>query len=96
MTNILAAIIVCIVTNVVEWDNGFTIPQTTQIYFGSGESATQPPYSQPATEKTETTTIKEVKTLIFKWGGQEWSIKKERVLSTKTRKWKKDEKWVEE
>lgn len=53
------------------------------------------PYT-PATEKTETTEVVEVRTLRFKWEGEEYTVKRERVLSRKVKRWSRKDNWVEE
>lgn len=52
------------------------------------------PY-KPATEKTETTEIIEIKTLRFSWNGQDYALEQRKVLSTKTRKWVRKDNWEE-
>ena len=48
------------------------------------------------TEKTETTEVVEVKTLKFSWEGEEYTAKRERVLSRKGKRWTRKDNWVEE
>ena len=93
MTNILAAIAVCITTNVITADNGKTgCPYGAGcLVFGCDH---QP--GRAATEKTETTEVLEVKTLKFSWEGKDYSAKCERVLSRKVRRWARKDTWIEE
>jgi len=84
---------VCIVTNVTQADNG-----KTGCPYGAGCLVIgcdhQP--GRPATEKTETTEVVEVKTLRFTWEGEEHTVKRERVLSRKVKRWTRKDNWVEE
>ena len=105
MTNLIAVVAVCIVTNVTHWNNesgcatcdmleraarsGGYIPAIYHLPHGAG------PYT-PATEKTETTEVVEVKTLKFSWEGEEYTAKRERVLSRKVKRWTRKDNWVEE
>jgi hypothetical protein len=104
MTNLIAVVAVCVVTNVTQWNNekgcatcdmleramrGGVIPAIAHTMHGA------PPY-QPATEKTETTEVVEVKTLRFTWEGEEYTAKRERILSSKVKRWTRKDNWVEE
>jgi len=105
MTNLIAVVAVCIVTNVTHWNNesgcatcdmleraarnGGCVPAIHHPPHGAG------PYT-PATEKTETTEVVEVKTLRFTWEGEEHTAKRERVLSRKVKRWTRKDNWVEE
>ena len=116
LTNIIAVITVCIVTNVTTTDNAVIGEEywnnrniilcstyTTGDEMDAGKNImtdnvwTNTPYSMSfngrATEKTETTVILEVKTIKFTWEGQEYTDKRERVLSRKVRL---SEDWVEQ
>lgn len=98
MTNLLATIVICIATNVAVTDNGIQV-DWPNVYGGTityGNGQPWPMQSTPATEKTETTEIVEVKTLRFEWEGEEYTAKRERVLSRKVRRLVKKENWVEE
>ena len=119
ITNIIAVITVCIVTNVTTTDNAVIGEEywnnrniilcstyTTGDEMDAGKNImtdkvwTNTPYYMSfngrATEKTETTEVVEVKTIKFAWEGQEYTGKRERVLSRKVRKWRLCEDWVEQ
>ncbi len=93
MTNLIAIVAMCIVTNVTTADNGMG-----GCPYGAGCLVIgcnhQPP--KPATEKTETTEVVEIKTLRFTWEGEEYTAKRERVLSRKVKRWIRKDDWVEE
>lgn len=107
MTNILAAIVVSLVTNVTHADNAvdaspFLLNQfidNMPIVTITNGSDFIVPYqtqtSRAATERTETTTITEIKALTFKWLGKSWTVRNERVLSRKVRTWRRRETWEE-
>ena len=61
-------------------------PTNSTTYYGYGEAT-------PATEKTETTTITEIRTLTFEWEGETFTCTHERVLSRTVKRWKKRETW---
>ena len=97
---------VCIVTNVTAWSNEITVPWGTQSYIqttAQHSNLVVMPYTwdgttliQPATERTETTEVVEVRTLRFYWDDKEEVIRRERVLSRKVRRWVRKDNWVEE
>ena len=104
ITNIIAVITVCIVTNVTTTDNaqmGYRLSEQNGgisygcLVFGCTEDHDWVK-ATPATEKTETTEVVEVKTIKFTWEGQEYIGKCERVLSLRVRKWRLSEDWVEQ
>lgn len=105
MSNIVETVV--IVTNVTTTDNAVPAPswnwQTNIIYTcttttdcSAAAAWTWPLQGQPATEKTETTEVVEVKTLRFKWDDQEHAIEHKRVLSRKVKRWVRKDNWVEE
>jgi hypothetical protein len=53
-----------------------------------------PPY-EPATERTETTEVVEIRTLRFRWDGKDEVVEHRRVLESKVRRWRKSEDWKE-
>ena len=96
---------VCIVTNVTHWNNesGCATCDMLERAARSGGSIPaiyHPPHNAgpytPATEKTETTEVVEVKTLKFSWDGEEYAVKRERVLDRKVRRWVRKDAWAEE
>jgi len=108
VTNIVAAILMTVVTNVVWTDNSssygqnyiFT-PTTTDLTFHESHSLNLDyqggtiyygNQSEP-TEKTKTVTVVEVWTIKFKWRGKEWTGKDKRVISTTATKYRKKEEW---
>jgi hypothetical protein len=109
MTNIMATIIVCIVTNVtpsVEREVIGTRPTPCPdadygkgVGFGGVISCLvyhcENIYGDEIA-KTETTEVVEIKTLRLTWEGEEYTAKRERVLSSKVRRWKKRDDWVED
>jgi len=104
MTNLVATVIVCVVTNVVKVDNasgcnicqhdahGNHIGSIPAVMGWTPESC--PPY-KPATEKTETTTVVEIRKLTFTWHDRDWTAKVENVLARKVRKWVLNKTWKE-
>lgn len=95
MTNILASVIICLVTNVVETHNG----KDADCPYGGGclvAGCSRDTTFIPATEKTKTTTVKRVHTIKFKWRGKEWSAEDAEEVSRKVEKWKKREQWEKE
>ena len=98
MTNLIATIVVCVVTNITTADNSSgcalcsaspgTIPAV--MHYGTWEPCK--PYV-PATEKTETTEAVEIKRLSFEWEGETYTAKRERVLWRKVKRWIKRETW---
>lgn len=98
MTNIIAAIVVGVVTNVVEVDNAQgCFSCTVNPHFVPAVMGHTPceKYIAP-TEKTKTVTVTEITTLKFNWHGKEWKAKVEKVLSETVSKWTKKEEWVKE
>jgi hypothetical protein len=101
MTNLIAIVTVCIVTNVTTASNesGCKMcsanPGCVPAVYHYGGSRPCAPYKE-ATEKTETTEVVEVKTLKFSWEGEEYTAKRERVLSRNVKRWKLAETWVQE
>jgi len=117
LTNIVATIAIAFVTNVVEVDNEWVCPHcnVTLGEIGSNIYTLDMPHfantcvkRTPATEKTKTTTVKEITTIKFNALGEDWTGRKERVVSTKVEnppcviavttecskvKWKKKEEW---
>jgi len=91
-TNILATIAVCIVTNVTAWDNEVREPFTDSYFVGAPAGGS---VLEPATQKTETTEVIEIKTLRFMWEGETYTGKHRRVLSRNVRRWRKKETWLE-
>jgi hypothetical protein len=101
MTNLIAAVVISIITNVTTASNesGCKIcsaagPGFTPAVYHSGGFRACDPY-RPATERTETTTVVEIKTLRFVWEGKAYTAKEERVLSSKVRRWTLKNEWVE-
>ena len=93
MTNILATIVVCVITNVTHWDNEVRAPH--QFSWAVGEP--QPgSVIEPATEKTETTEVVEIKKLQFEWECKPWTAEHRTVLSRTVKRWKKRETWERE
>jgi len=96
---------VCIATNVTPWNNesGCTTCDMLERAARSGggiPAIFHPqhfagPYT-PATEKTETTEVVEIKTLRFKWDGEECVVERKRVLSKNVRRWVRKDDWSEE
>jgi hypothetical protein len=95
---------VAVVTNVVKADNG--VPSTTWKFGGmvvtnylndSPAVLTWPNWTAtPATERTETTTVTERRTLRFRWSGEWRELTAERVLERKVRRWVLKNEWREE
>lgn len=101
MTNLIAAVVVCIVTNVTTADNSSGCKMCSEagpgciplvMHYPSFEPCK--PYV-PATEKTITTEVIEIKTLTFEWEGERYTAKRERVLSRNVKLLVKRETWVE-
>jgi len=90
MTNLIATIVVCVVTNVTHWDNEVRQPHAFSWCVGDPQPGS---VIQPATEKTQTTEVVEIKTLTFGWEGKPWTAEHRRILSTTVKKWKKRETW---
>ncbi|HPL75486.1 MAG TPA: hypothetical protein PKW18_13085 [Candidatus Sumerlaeota bacterium] len=82
-----------IVTNVVHWDDEERSPLRFEWFVGEPMPGS---IIKEATQKTETITVVEIKTLHFKWEGVEREVKNERVLLNKVKRWKKSTEWVEE
>lgn len=82
-----------IVTNVVHWDDEDRSPLRFEWFVGEPMPGS---IIKEATQKTETITVVEIKTLHFKWEGVEREVKNERVLLNKVKRWKKSTEWVEE
>lgn len=104
ITNILASIVITLVTNVTTTDNAVyeqtPNPCPDRKSFGPGVSClvfhgySNGAKIKDATEKTETTTIKEVSTIEFVWNGEKKSVPNgERVISTKSETFRKVEAW---
>ena len=101
MTNLIAIVAMCIVTNVTTADNGIG-----GCPYGAGCLVIgcnhQPP--KPATEKTETTEVVEVLTIKINpeqlrtlgWVGGLIEGEQKRVLSRKVKRWILKDNWVEE
>ena len=100
ITNILATIIVCVVTNVTMTDNArpqqpLWYQYTNNLIYVENLPVINPTTPSSATEKTETTEVVEISTLSFKWGGKPYSVRRERVLSTTSKRFIKQEVWKE-
>jgi hypothetical protein len=85
------------VTNVTQWSNESGCPLHGLPHIGSFDldhfyKCTP---LQPATERTETTEVIEIRTLRFRWDGQDEVVEHRRVLESKVRKWVKRDEWVE-
>jgi hypothetical protein len=101
MTNLLAIVTVCIITNVTHCDNEVRAPHQFQWVIGEPQSGS---VVKEATEKTETTEVVEVLTIKIEpeqlrdigWIGGKLEGKQERVLSRNVRRWRKREEWIEE
>ena len=99
MTNILATILISIVTNVttdvgVPCDGCAMWGMMQGSIFIPGHDSDCPEKSLPRDTKRETTEVVEVRTLRFTWDDQEYTTEQRRVLSTKDRRWNWT--WVEE
>ena len=104
MTNIIASVIITLVTNVANIDNGkgCSMCDTLQKQAISGGpvwAVYHPahgglPYV-PATEKSEITTISRHEVLTFTWQERQWSVTNIVVLSEKKRTFKLSNSWVE-
>jgi len=92
MTNIIATIVVCVVTNITFMDNEVRAP-----YADAWVTPGPTPGSvvTPATEKTETTEAVEIKRLSFTWEGETYKATRERVLWSKIKRFVKRETWEE-
>ena len=99
---------VAVVTNVVKADNGVPGWQGWSITTNNCIVIAQPaeyqnalPWQsrmligQPATERTETTTVTERRTLRFRWSGEWRELTAERELERKVRRWVKSDRWEE-
>ena len=94
---------VSVVTNVVTADNakGCATCDMLERAARSGQMLAlyHPPHNalpyEPATERAETTEVVEVRTLRFRWDGQDEVVEHRRVLSSKVRRWVKRDEWVE-
>ena len=101
MTNILAAVMMCLVTNVTEADNAWECSKCHPRGDYSGMMTLEYhnpetcPGSRPATEKTLTTVVERVYTLSFKWMGQDMVAKVSEEVSRTVRTYKKREEWEE-
>ena len=93
MTNLIAVVAVCIVTNVTHWNNEERSPHRFSWSVGEPQPGS---VAKEMTEKTETTEVVEVKTLRFTWEGEEYTAKRERLLSRKVKRWARKDNWVEE
>ena len=93
MTNLIAIVAVCIVTNVTQWNNEERSPFRFSWAVGEPQPGS---VVKEMTERTETTEVVEVKTLKFSWEGEEYTAKRERVLSRKVKRWTRKDNWVEE
>jgi len=99
MTNIIATIIISVVTNV---STNFT----HEMFSGGPTSCPEgrvgclvyhyKHIKGDVIGKTETATVTEVKTLTFDWDGRPYSAEHKRVLSAKVKTWKKKEDWVQQ
>ena len=93
MTNLIAALVISVVTNVVMVDNEVREPVGFSWNYGSPQPGS---IIQPATEKTKTTEVVEIKRLTFTWDGREYTTERKRVLSSAVERWVKREEWVAE
>jgi len=92
MTNLIATIVVCVVTNVASTDNA-AYRQHPYIMWPEGGGPEV--VDTPATEKTETTEVVEIKTLKFEWEGKPWTAEHRTVLSRTVKRSVKRETWEE-
>jgi hypothetical protein len=63
--------------------------------FIPGHEYNCPEKDLPRDTKRETTEVVEVRTLRFRWDGQDEAVEHRRVLSSKVRRWVKRDEWVE-
>jgi len=101
MTNILAAVIMCLVTNVTEADNAWECSKCNPRGDYSGMTTLENhdlktfPGSWPAIEKTLTTVVERVHTIKFTWRGKEMRGDDREEVSRTVRTFKKKEEWEE-
>ncbi len=98
ITNIVATIVVCIVTNApVITDNSRAPSQVTYGCLVVGCTDDHSDKGAPATERTETTVIKEVTTLTFEFNGDNYTAVSKKRIKSIVRKFKLNPKqWVEQ
>jgi hypothetical protein len=82
-----------VVTNTAHWNNEERVPHGDTWCIGTPAPGS---VIKEMTERTETTTVVEVKTLRFTWDGEDYTAKRERVLSRKVKRWARKSNWVEE
>jgi hypothetical protein len=63
--------------------------------FIPGHEYNCPEKDLPRDTKRETTEVVEIRTLRFRWDGQDEVVEHRRVLSSKVRRWVKRDEWVE-
>lgn len=91
MTNLIAMVTVCIVTNVTHWNNEVRVPgDSSGLMWGQVM-----PVIKEATERTETTEVVETRTLSFAWEGEARTMTKQTVLSRNVRRWERSFSWTE-
>jgi hypothetical protein len=101
VTNLIAAVVVSVITNVTT-EIGKPCPGCAMwgIQQGSefipGHEYSCPEKDLPRDTMRVTTEVVEVRTLRFAWDGQQHTVKHERVLSRKVRRWTRKDNWVEE
>ena len=96
MTNILAAIVICVVTNVtteqvVIGNRPTACPATDGYQYGCLVYHCENVYSD--TERDQVTTVREVSTLAFNWLGAQRTVTHERILSRVVQRERKQDGW---
>lgn len=92
MTNLVFKVVVALVTNVVETDNGSNQNELVQ----RGDVIQFEPVKRAATERYITTEVNSVSTLTFTYEGQDHRLELERkLISSVTRVLKLRQEWVE-
>jgi hypothetical protein len=93
MTNLMAVILLSVVTNITHWNNEERASHGNSWVMGTPQPGS---VIKEMTERTETIEIVEIKTLKFEWEGEEFTAKRERVLSRDVKRWAKKSDWAEE
>lgn len=93
MTNIVASVIVSLVTNMTSVTDEVRAPWSDSHVLGQAQPGS---VIKHATWREDVTTVEEVKVLTFEWDGKPWRIESRKLVATTRKRFNLKQEWVEE